>query len=412
MSQQPSGSSSSSNTNNNNNNNANGNFPAPTSPQGPSAMSPSATPSNPSANTNNQSSSSSSNRQSSSSHASSSAAARQQRALFKPFLHTMRGILKVQQQQITQSQQQGQPPPNFHHHQQVPQGQLIINAEATPNERETGRLSRSGRQLSEMEILQEKHEPEFRRLMPVVASALKDVVSIHEPLRQFAPPDDRYSYYETNAPPGISIDAYVQRIAEYTYISPSTLLSSLIILDRLAGRHPTLLFTTLNIYKLFFVAVRISSKVVDLRTLNNRNFAPVGGISNRHLNDIEARMLIDLRFDLYISPQDFKTYVKRATDGEPQPIAISSSFQRAMTQMQQAQQRLDQQQRQQQQQQAASQNNNNNTNGGVPHSQSMGMDNMGAGGGDQQPADPNEPRLPPNRNALNPDGQAAPSLQL
>ena len=30
----------------------------------------------------------------------------------------------------------------------------------------------------------------------------------------------------------------------------------------------------------------------------------------------------------------------------------------------------------------------------------------------QQPADPNEPRLPPNRNALNPDGQAAPSLQL
>ena len=37
---------------------------------------------------------------------------------------------------------------------------------------------------------------------------------------------------------------------------------------------------------------------------------------------------------------------------------------------------------------------------------------MNNGGGNNDGTDPNEPRLPPNRNALNPDGQAAPSLQL
>ena len=214
----------------------------------------------------------------------------------------------------------------------------------TPNEREVTRLSRSGRQLSELEILQEKHEIEFRRVIPVVAQALKDVVSQHESLiRNGASRDERYAAYETNAVPAIRIDDYVQRIAEYTYISPATLISSLIVLERLATRHPTLLFSMLNVYKLFFVAVRIASKVVDLRTLNNKNFAPVGGISNRHLNDIEARMLIDLRFDLYISPAEFRAYVVRATEGVPQPIAISASFQRAMDQMALAQQQQQQQ---------------------------------------------------------------------
>ncbi len=121
-------------------------------------------------------------------------------------------------------------------------------------------------------------------------------------------------------------------------------------------------------------------------------------------------MLIDLRFDLYISPQDFRTYTKRATEGEPQPIAISSSFQRAMNQMQLAQQRLE------------SNNNNNgkpnnnndagNSSGSpkIPNSTSVGQDLSNQGGGDGLTED--ERRLPPNRNALNPDGQAAPSLQL
>jgi hypothetical protein len=348
-----------------------------------------------------------------SSQATSSQAARQQRALFKPFLHTLRGI-NVTAESPHQPPQVPLPGATSPSASAAPAAggsaagavaspsqnrPLIINADVTPNEREIGRVSRSGRQLSEMEILQEKHEPEFRLLVPVVANALKDVVAIHEPLRQLAAPDDRYSYYETNAAPAITLDVYVQRIAEYTYISPSTLLVSLIILDRLAGRHPTLLFTMLNVYKMFFVAVRIASKIVDLRTLNNKNFAPVGGISNRHLNDIEARMLIDLRFDLYVSPHDFRAYVRRATEGVPQPIAISAQFQSALAQIQQ------------QQQLAASRAAPHRTGDQSPSSP------FGNAGGEAPPdatpddAGPEEPRLPPNPNALAP-GSALPTLAI
>jgi hypothetical protein len=105
----------------------------------------------------------------------------------------------------------------------------------------------------------------------------------------------------------------VHRLAEYTYISPATLVAALIFLDRLCVRHNALLVTQLNVFKLFFVAVRVASKVVDLRTLNNKNFAAVGGISNRHLNDLEAKFLIDMRFDLYIQPREFFLYAQKVS---------------------------------------------------------------------------------------------------
>ena len=182
----------------------------------------------------------------------------------------------------------------------------------SPFERETNRTNRNGtRQLSELEILQEKHEPEFRQIIPAIADALSAVLAQHTVLAQNQPKDDRFSIYETTALPSILIEDYVHRIAEYTYISPSSMVAALILLDRLSTRFPTLLYTQLNIYKLFFVAVRVASKVVDLRTLNNKNFASVGGVSNRHLNDLEARFVIDLHFDVLITPGEFTQFAAR-----------------------------------------------------------------------------------------------------
>jgi hypothetical protein len=182
---------------------------------------------------------------------------------------------------------------------------------STPNEREINRVSRQGRPLSELEILQDKHEPEFWQIVPIVADCLASCIEQHAELVKSTPRDPRYAQYETNTVPGIQIEDYVHRLAEYTYISPATLVASLIFLDRLCVRHSSLLVTHLNVFKLFFVAVRVASKVVDLRTLNNKNFAAVGGISNRHLNDLEAKFLIDMRFDLYIQPREFFLYSQR-----------------------------------------------------------------------------------------------------
>eukprot|EP00658_Telonema_sp_P-2_P002961 TRINITY_DN11090_c0_g2_i2.p1 TRINITY_DN11090_c0_g2~~TRINITY_DN11090_c0_g2_i2.p1 ORF type:complete len:103 (-),score=25.36 TRINITY_DN11090_c0_g2_i2:551-859(-) len=70
----------------------------------------------------------------------------------------------------------------------------------------------------------------------------------------------------------------------------------------------------------FFGAVRVASKVVDLRSLNNKNFAAVGGVGNRHLNELEDAFLKYIKFDLFLAPPEFAEYSKRLNP----PITSSS----------------------------------------------------------------------------------------
>ena len=182
---------------------------------------------------------------------------------------------------------------------------------STPGERDISKTTRSGRQLTEIETLQEKHDQEFKQLIPCVADSLQAVIAQHSTLAKLTPKDDRFAIYETNSVPGIQLDDYVHRIAEYTYISPASMLAALIFLDRLCDKYPSLLLTDKNVFKLFFAAVRVASKVVDLRSLNNKNFSSVGGVGNKHLNDIEETFLKQLRFDLFLAPQEFAEYARR-----------------------------------------------------------------------------------------------------
>ena len=187
----------------------------------------------------------------------------------------------------------------------------------SPNEREVNRINRSGRQLSELDVLNEKHEPEFRQITPAIADALLAVVNQHTTLRAQIRPDPYYAIYDTHSSPAIELEAYIHRVAEYTYISPAIMLGAMVFLDRLLRRHPKLFLTLRNAYKLFFVAARVASKVVDLRSLNNKCFASVGGITNKHLNDLEARFLVDLHFDLFLSPGEFQQYAQKLQPHSP-----------------------------------------------------------------------------------------------
>eukprot|EP00760_Papus_ankaliazontas_P038144 PhM_4_TR8884/c0_g1_i1/m.13954 len=182
----------------------------------------------------------------------------------------------------------------------------------SPKERDVNVVSKSGRQLSEIEVLQYKHQPEFEQLVPSVADALEAVLQQHSLVVKSSgdTTDPQFKAFETSQKPQITVEEYVWRIAEYTYTSPSTLLTALVFLDRLMSRYD-LLLTLMNMYKLFFVAVRVASKVVDLRTLNNKNFAGIGGINNKHLNDLEALFITLLHFDVFVSPVEFQRYCDR-----------------------------------------------------------------------------------------------------
>jgi hypothetical protein len=191
----------------------------------------------------------------------------------------------------------------------------------SPSEREQ-KVDRHGNPVSEIEALTEKHSTEFKQVVPVVADGLRRAVG-H--MKNVAPSSyaSRYHLYDTSAVPTIAMEDYVQRIADNAFMSPASLIVALIFVDRVLARHADMLLTDLNVFKLFFIAARISSKVVEVRTLSNKNFAPIGGVDLRHLNDLEAKFLIDIRFDVYVQPKEFVLYCNQVLQQCPIVSTVS-----------------------------------------------------------------------------------------
>ncbi|RNF09921.1 cyclin-dependent protein kinase [Trypanosoma rangeli] len=207
--------------------------------------------------------------------------------------------------------------------------------------------------LAETESLHAKHAVEYEFLVPAIASAIEGVVIAHAKwqrwltaLRALRQKDSEVElgatalqyvpeaadadgntnddaafadaglsknakhFPETSDVPGITFSEYVHRIVEYTYVSPSVLLIACLYIDRLLTHKASLVLTKHNIFKLFAVATRVASKVMDTRTLSNKNFARICGIRNSEMNFLEAHFMRVIELDLYVPPEEFYSYVE------------------------------------------------------------------------------------------------------
>lgn len=120
----------------------------------------------------------------------------------------------------------------------------------------------------------------------------------------------KFADFETSAVPEISLEDYVWRIVDYCYISPTSLVLSLILMDMLIQQHG-LILSQLNIFKLLFTSVRVASKVHELRSLSNKNFAVVGGVTSAQLNALESTFIALFNWELWVEHQTFAEYCQR-----------------------------------------------------------------------------------------------------
>ncbi|KAG5477845.1 hypothetical protein LSCM1_05147 [Leishmania martiniquensis] len=212
--------------------------------------------------------------------------------------------------------------------------QTRVPLQRTPCERPLHPIRPTSRNIGEIDILLEKYKPEFAQLVPSIADAMECVTQqnerlLRELLRESQPAGGAaaanvstrermrtlayevcphgFHLFQSERPSG-SYVALLTRFAEYTYISVSTLLSAVIYLDRLCLRHPRLLLTTRNIEKLLVASVRVASKVVDLRSVNNKNFASVFSVPVHDMNELESEFLKLMSFDFFLSPKEFNNY--------------------------------------------------------------------------------------------------------
>lgn len=224
----------------------------------------------------------------------------------------------------------------------------------TPSETEPQRFSRGGL-LDEADSLQAKHAAEYVFLVPVINHALNATIIAHNMWLKDKLQNSSYTHkqtvgqveggsndvnnsecdvatskwdfdvFKTSKNPSISLHDYIQLIVDQTYVSPSVLLVACLYIDRLLFRNTSLLLSSLNVFKLLAISTRVASKVMDTRTLNNKNFAKACSMSNTELTFLESHFIRCLDFELYVSAAEFYAYADCFVAQSPARAPLLSS---------------------------------------------------------------------------------------
>ena len=112
--------------------------------------------------------------------------------------------------------------------------------------------------------------------------------------------------FSSHKKPKISILDYINRIIKYTYVEKSSLIVSLIYLDRICQND--ILLTDYNIHRLLFISIIISIKMNEDRVYANDYYAQVAGVPLKELNNIESEFLVLNNFNFFVSEEEYLKY--------------------------------------------------------------------------------------------------------
>ena len=98
----------------------------------------------------------------------------------------------------------------------------------------------------------------------------------------------------------------MKRIQTYGGMENSTLILSLIYIDRLCEKNITL--TKYNIHRILFAAILIAVKYNEDSFYENSYYAQIAGIKNKELKVIEYTFLEMINFDAYVDEYTYNLY--------------------------------------------------------------------------------------------------------
>ena len=127
----------------------------------------------------------------------------------------------------------------------------------------------------------------------------------------------KFSIYESNELskqfegkkiPNISIKDYLGRIQHYLDIHYSTNIIALIYMERFCELNKLKLGLE-NFHRLYFVSLIIAIKFNEDECYGNNYYSKVGGIQVSAFNSLETLFLKNLNYSLYVSIENFDTFV-------------------------------------------------------------------------------------------------------
>jgi len=119
--------------------------------------------------------------------------------------------------------------------------------------------------------------------------------------------DDYSEAFKGKKAPSISINLFLQRFLKYSNIEESTLIISLIYLDRYCEFTQTKL-QPLNIHRLVLCSTLAAIKYNEDDYFANSFYAKVGGVTMEEINKLENKFITGLDFALFIYEESFTKY--------------------------------------------------------------------------------------------------------
>ena len=145
-----------------------------------------------------------------------------------------------------------------------------------------------------------------KRIIKSIAQNLKAIMkeNIQNNQMQFIIKSD---IFYLNYFPRISIEDYINRIYKCSKMNISTLIISIIYIDRFCEENSYVLSLN-NFHRIFLTACLLSIKFNEDNNLNTQYYANIAGVHVHDLNNLECYLFIKLKFSLFVEYDSYKKY--------------------------------------------------------------------------------------------------------
>ena len=116
-------------------------------------------------------------------------------------------------------------------------------------------------------------------------------------------------YFSANTIPNITIKDYLMRIQNYSEVEKSTLILSLILIDRMC-RKSGILLTHYNIHRILFSSLLVSIKYNEDSYFDNNFYSQIARVKPNELKLLEYTFLEYNDFNIYVKDDEYKQYEK------------------------------------------------------------------------------------------------------
>ena len=173
--------------------------------------------------------------------------------------------------------------------------------------------SSTGEEETKQEKKNEEDSPQSKLpnfdLIRAIAITLNSILETNKNLENYKEiiRDQSRQVFSANIIPSISIKDYLIRIQTYSNIERSTLIISLIYIDRFCNKAKVTL-THYNIHRILFSSILMGVKFNEDNFYDNKYYSQIAGVKLKELKVLEYNFIKMLNCELYVSRDLYDKY--------------------------------------------------------------------------------------------------------